>query len=384
MPVYTNGKRKATRPEARQDGNAISRPSDSESKAGARTEVEPVPSGSITGFRRDGSPHCLFENFLRTRQVNLIAGPTHSGKSIFLDHLIARWSMGETVFGKSPFPQSWWYYSMNKSSRLIMDLRYIYYSGRYTGVDGLPRGESASNGGGDGIVLKDLVEAANRAAERVFKAGRWEAGGGDPEHFAPVRVLFIEEINSLMAGDSNRDADVRGFMTGLTRECERLDVTVVGTVSSGKWRKNDRVLLAVERMKGSTDWASCAADVVHIEHENPTDETNLRRKIDLIPRRGKPERFSMTFTGTDAEHYSRIEIKRWYGRDAALDAKLAAMRKGSVVTFAMVQLWARESKVSSATAKRWLRGRVDEGTLKRLRHGVYALQKEVSLAGEAG
>lgn len=377
MPVYRNGKRKATPRDT--SGRDASRDtgSESESKPVAPVAIEPVPSGSITGFRRDGSPHCLFENFLRTRQVNLIAGPTHSGKSIFLDHLIERWSMGEPVFGKAAFQQSWWYYSMNKSSRMLMDLRYVYYSGRYTGVDSLPRGESASNGGGDGIVLKDLVEAANRAAERVFKAGRWEAGGGDPEHFAPVRVLFIEEINSLMAGDSNRDADVRGFMTSLTRECERLDVTVVGTVSSGKWRKNDRVLLAVERMKGSTDWASCAADVVHIEHENPTDETNLRRKIDLIPRRGKPERFSMTFTGMDAEHYSKIEIKRWYGREKALDEKLSKMQRGSVVTTAMVMLWARESKLSTATANRWLRGRLNEGVLKRLRHGVYALQKEV-------
>jgi hypothetical protein len=287
----------------------------------------------------------IVESILPAHELHLVAGPSGSGKTSLVFQTIDDWARTIPVFGYESYPRPFCYVSCDRSLRATdRTLR------RIGAKIEVPRISLV-----DSLIANDFSSVLKAARARV----------------KDVEVLFIDAIAALCpSGKINDYGAVRSMLTGISRTCQREKVTVVGMAHSTKVKEGEKFLNPRQRVLGSVAWGGFSDTMILIEPDNPEDPADASRIVTLLPRNAPAETILYHFTPSGVLVPTNRDTE-----DFILDAWLRRQIPGpNEYTTASIVGIAEEAKLSRSSAVRWIRTKVSDGLLEKVRHGIYSVK----------
>jgi hypothetical protein len=189
-----------------------------------------------------------------------------------------------------------------------------------------------------------------------------------------TRVLFIEAFGLLMPERNSNDYNgVANLLTQTTRTCQARNITIIGTVHATKSRARDLIFNPRERILGSVAWGGFCETVIFIEPVEPTNVSNVARRVLILPRNAQNIELDLAFDDRGRLVPACVNDAR-----NKLDLSLVGFEIGAEISKKQILQWAGRSGASTRTAEYWLTERVDDGVLEKVARGVYRKIKEVN------
>lgn len=300
----------------------------------------------------------VIEGLFPRREVHILSGPSGAGKTRWWFQIIDMWQRGEDLFGRKSYPDPYLFVSCDRSMESLgITLEGLGLRGRIGPMVSLV---DEDRGFGVAELMLDELNLDGDSFEAVLTED--------------VRVVFIDAIDKMVPkGRTNDYQVVSDFLIGLTRLCQRYNLTVIGTRHTTKVREGNKILSPREKMLGSVAWAGFCSTVAVLEPVDEEDEGNRGRKLSIFPRNAAPE----------VHMYAMDDKGRVVEKDivdsAALDVFILSYGSGDIVAFQAFKDWGNKVGVPERTLKRWLKDKVGMGLLRRMARGVYVVIKDTSI-----
>ena len=186
----------------------------------------------------------------------------------------------------------------------------------------------------------------------------------------PIKLLIIEDFQSLMtSGDTHKIKAVKEFCRNMHEFCQKRDVTIIGTVGTGKAKTYESYPQVADRIPGSHCWGAEMDTLIAIElvdlHKQPESRAEIRRIIVKTRKAPIAVHFGGFQDGRLVVSPSYIPVDAPSPTEAQLDAKLGAVTSGQEMKKRDFLAWAKEMNISDATLERWISKQIDMGTLQR-------------------
>jgi hypothetical protein len=289
------------------------------------------------------SPSFVIRDLFPTNEVHLIFGPSFVGKTTLLFQIIEEWRHGRDVFGYHSHPAPFCYVECHHSqSRTWRHMRHL----------GIDPGE---------IPHFSLLDTCTNSTDYNIDTVVKEA-----KHRVPnLRVLFIDGLSILCSGKITEQRAVAEYMLRLAQICKEHKLTIIGVMSSVKSREGSSYASTLERLPGSSTWASMTGTKLVVEPVDARNPVNASRTILFLIRERAPNLLFATFTQSGMLGFSSEP------EASGLDSWLASLPLDSDVTTQQIQEAAKFNKVPRSTMFYWLDSQLKLGTLVKVRKGKY-------------
>lgn len=283
------------------------------------------------------SPAFLIDKILPTRTINLISGPSGTGKSTLMLQMLEDWRNGREVFGYKSFPADFHIVSCDRpASHLSRTMQRLGLSPKdfphFSVVDRIRDRERHGE-----FSLDELVANARRSSTKL-------------------RLLAIDGLAALCPNKVIDHSGVAQFLTNASRLCEQHDFTILGTVYASKTPG----ATPRESILGCTAWSAYTESKIIIE------ASAARRTVHLCTSNLPDMQFEMIQDSKTGEFVDGLasmseELDRW----------LATCEPGALVTSRQVFEISEHLEISKRTAERWINGQLSLGTLVKVDRGEY-------------
>lgn len=207
----------------------------------------------------------LIDGILPKRKLNLIAGPSGAGKTTFLFSMIKEWSAGRPFLGHESHPEPFIYIGLDRQLDEI-DNR-IEAAG--TDPDSIPH-----------LSILDEFISFERVVSQI-----------PPE----VKVIFLDGFFTLVPGGKYNDYHVvAAFCKKINKWCESKNLTVIGLTHATKVKQGENFLHPRHRILGSVAWGGFSSTLIFIDSADPSDLSNTKRIVEVLPRTAKDETYYYT------------------------------------------------------------------------------------------
>lgn len=286
------------------------------------------------------NPHeFLVDDILPAREVHFLAGPSGAGKSTYLFQFLENWSSGGKVFNHQAHPVPFLYASCDRSLASVH---------RTIKRVGIKAPEMMMSAGDENIATIDKLQ------EHILKK------------YPTAKLLVLDGIASLTPlGKVSDYQTVSGFLKSLSRWCQLHDRTILGIGHSAKTKEGEGYLSPRERILGSVAWGGFAETVIFIEPIKADDTGSRLRRLHLLPRNAREEKFEMELSGNGLLIPSeRVQPP------SKLKTFINSLDPGAEFSFEEAIL---HSGASKQYVSRTLLNMTTKGEIVRLKTGVYAV-----------
>lgn len=282
----------------------------------------------------------LIDGLLPTREVHLIGGPSGAGKTTLILQMLYDWSRGIPVFGKASRPVPYVYVACDRSLQSIratMDRIQIPHN--------FP-----------------LISMVDDPRFKTFATIR--------EAYPEAKFYFMDGFPSLTPKGKISDYEiVSGFLTGTTRVCQELDISIAGTGHTTKCKEGETFVNPRQRFLGSVAWGGFSDTMMLIEPAEPDNVTDLNRTVMLLPRNGPGELL----------HYRLNDRGVFVPQEdilaGVLHAWLLSKPLGTRILLVELAEVAEKAKISRVTMFRQIKKMIADGVLVKVSHGTYQLPR---------
>lgn len=299
-------------------------------------------------------PRFVIDQLFPLYEVNLITGPSGVGKTTIALQMLRDLAAGNQIFGFDSHPAEVCYIACDRS------LASLESHMRRLGLEpaAFPHASLILYTGKD----DHNVEAALRIARAI----------------APqVKILFLDGFASLCSGRINYANELTTFLKQISRLCQEERITVIGTVYSGKAKEGSGYASPRDRIAGSAIWSCMTAGQIIMEFAKPAIITDPYRTIHVIPQESQEIRTLLySYEG------SQLALQAFGQLLTPLDAWLAAMQRGDIITSAEFNEAAAKFDVSTSTLTRWRKAQIALGTIFKRKHGEYMVADGVEISDD--
>jgi energy-coupling factor transporter ATP-binding protein EcfA2 len=291
----------------------------------------------------------VIPDIMPTCEVHLIGGPSGSGKTTLSFQMMQILQVGGIWWGKQIAPQPSVYIACDRSANATQ---------RTMARVGIPFDFIPVYGLADEPAIIDLPSFLNK----VMK-----------EH-PGTKVIWVDGLASeTPEGKINDYKLVASFLKRLALFAKKNNVTLIGLVHSTKCKEGERLLNPRQRILGSVAWASYSDTIIIIEPEDQENPTDDRRVVMVCTRnsQGIKQSYKFDANGRLVECESAQEQVQQF----MLDSRMP--ESGTVFSTKDAIGWAKEANQSDATAERWLKARVGNGSLEKVGRGQYRVGTSV-------
>jgi len=285
----------------------------------------------------------VIPDLMPANELHLIGGASGSGKTTLAFQLMQIMHVGGEWLGKMIEPQKSIYIACDRSKDCTK---------RTMTRVGMPFDMVPMYGMADSPSFTDIVAFMIKAMA---------------EH-PDTKIIWIDGLASKVPGGKLNDYDtISRWLLSLTHFAKKRNVTLIGLVHASKVKEGEKFKDIRQRILGSAAWASYAETIIVIEAGDPEDPADDKRVVLICVRNGKGVKQTYQFDagGRLVECESAAEQVQQF----MLDSRMP--ESGSVFSTKDAIEWAKEGNQSDATAERWLRARVSDGTLEKVGRGQY-------------
>lgn len=189
-----------------------------------------------------------------------------------------------------------------------------------------------------------------------------------------AKVIWIDGLASRVPNGKINDYDtVSHFLLRLTHFAKARNVTLIGLVHATKVKEGEKFKDVRQRILGSAAWASYAETIIVVEADDPENPADDKRIVLVCVRNGKgiKQTYQFDATGRLVECASTEERVQEF----LLDSRIP--EAGTVFMTRNAIKWAEEAGQSDATAERWLKARVSDGSLEKVGRGQYRVERAI-------
>jgi hypothetical protein len=285
--------------------------------------------------------HVIGNRIMPVREVHLLGGPSGGSKTTIAATMLDAVSKGLPVFGHPTTKMRCGYVAADRSLESVRaTLQRIGLT-----LDGIPM-----------LSLVDMpsIQDPQQAIERLgVRAG----------------FVLLDAVGTFLPSARMNDyRSVADFLRTLARLCQARDVTILGTTHSSKMRTDARYEIAREQLIGSAAWSAFSGTVMVVQHVNPKEVCDRRRKFYLLPRNARPSQYELTL-----DEQGRVPGIVANGAEY-LDFCLNQMSVGDGVSTQTLLAWGREAGLAERTVEMWIRSMCGPGgKLVRERRGQYTV-----------
>lgn len=286
------------------------------------------------------------------RELHLIGGAAHSGKTSLLLHIMDNWRAGRKVFGYESYPTDKLCYVS-----CVHTIRACRKALAKTDLGNIPT-----------VSLFSKNKAKN--FDEMWDLVRREA----PE----TEVIFLDGISRISGGISGLDnGQVGDFLINLISAMEPLGLTIIATGRCAKPRESRSTIRTIDRFLGATAWTEISSTFIAIEQRNPNRSTDDRRVITVMPkdapcsvlhyRFNSAGRLTEVASDMDADSADAIDV---------LTTVLTAHEAGHVFqTSDLLDIGRDMGILSRSTMMKYLALLLKQGKLSDGGHGKYILPR---------
>lgn len=287
------------------------------------------------------APAFVVDQILPTRTVHMVSGPSGVGKTALLLQLLNDWAVGKDVLGHKSYPAPFCYINC---ARGMDEIRTKIASCEFENLNPNSFLQLPYN--------RALPEDVS--FEQALKAAR---------HQIPdLRLLVLDAIAVLVHGRTNEDTVISEFMRKLHAACRQENLTIIGSGVHAKGSEGQRRA----RLSGSVAWGVHTSTMIVMEGAEDSED----RTIKIFGDSFAPETYTCQF-GPGGLLVMTTDDSVAFG---ALDMKLGALKPGDEFETSIAMQWGKDIGASRATVERWLKQRVEDGRIERVKRGTYKLK----------
>jgi hypothetical protein len=267
----------------------------------------------------------------------LVSGDTGSNKTAYLLQLLNDWTAGIEVLGRKSFPVPFCYMccarGRDETGAIIsrLELKHLPPDSLVT----LPRSPS---------VPEDVsLESALKLAK---------------SRIAGLKLLVLDGIGALCRGRITEYNIVADFMRKVHDICTGENLTIIGV---GPHSKADNEGPPRSRFLGSVAWGEHASTMIVQEFKDETVTVNLDGVV------FSPEAWTYELDG-NGRFVLTTDDSVAFG---ALEMKLGQLQPGDEFETSLAKTWGKDIGCAAITVERWLKRRVEDGVIERVKRGLY-------------
>lgn len=293
----------------------------------------------------------LVETIFPRREIHIVGGSSHSGKTTLLFHIINLWSRQEAVFGHKSYPLPFCYVSAVHSIDLARS------AARRVGVP--PETP---------IISTVDVDEASKFEDLIALACR---------RVDDLQVIFLDGIHTFCKGSIVEYEPVATFLRGAIRLLKHTGITVIASGRCTKNRESYRASNPCDRFMGSTAWSEFTSTFIAVDPRRPEDPRDRGRRILVMPKNAAGEMWDFEFgpngtlieSGSDTNSLVFVKFKL-----ETFDALVfAGHNPGEEMTSKDMKEFAECSEISDRTLYRHLSNLIAQGKLTKSKWGFYQI-----------
>lgn len=284
---------------------------------------------------------------LPVREVHILSGSSGSGKTMWLFQMLIRWLNSASILGYPAFPRPFAYIACERSRTNA--LATFARTGAEHDQQVFPIISTAEEG------IWNLEEVIARAADEV----------------PGLEFIVLDGVTSLVPGNPAHTTAVNEFFNQAVKLMRSRNITILATTSAAKLKADERYLSPRQRVMGAAAWGARSGTTMILEETNPEDPLDGRRTLHLLPQQtlARILHFMLDTQGRFVlDDEDRIDIDE-FGK------QIFQLPMGSVLTTGIIREIYSNLGMSQATAYRYVKKYMDEGSLRRIKNGQYAVTR---------
>lgn len=207
----------------------------------------------------------IVDTIFPKRELHIIGGPAHGGKTTLLYQIMYDLSNGYNIFGYPSQPVPSCLISCVHSAnacRQIMEQMGISFP-LYSFVDNAFEGETQDK------KIDKMQQVCDAAMSLVPN----------------VEMIFLDGIMRLFDGSITDNSGVGKFLSHVVRKLQEYNLTSLATGRAAKPKEATNGFRSIDRFLGATAWTEYSSTFIAIESESGAGIADLRRKVTLQPKR---------------------------------------------------------------------------------------------------
>jgi hypothetical protein len=201
----------------------------------------------------------------------------------------------------------------------------------------------------------------------------------DHDHMEPIEsayerfpnhpnLLIVHGLHSFMpSGKISEFGDVRDFCRKLSHWCHEKNVTILATAIMAKQKMGQGYEHVLDRIIGSTNWVTWAGTCIIIDQIEGESLTSPLRKVVVASRDEQWHESAWEFDA-GGRLVPSIAPLHWYEQ---MDKHLDGVVFDQPLRTAELVSWSQEIGIASTSLKQWIRDKIREGDLSKIRKGMY-------------
>ncbi len=291
----------------------------------------------------------IVDTIFPRREIHIVGGSSHSGKTTLLFHMINLWSRQEAVFGHQSYSLPFCYVSAVHS----LDLARA--TARRVGVPA------------DTPILSTVdVDQASNFEELIALARR---------RVDDLQVIFLDGIHTFCKGSIVEYEPVATFLRDSIRLLKSTGITVIASGRCTKNRESYRASNPCDRFMGSTAWSEFTSTFIAVDPRHPEDPRDRGRRILVMPKNAPGEMWDFEFgqNGTLVESASDTNSPVFvkFKLETFDTLVFVGHDPGEQISSKDMKEFAECSEISDRTLYRHLSNLIAQGKLTKSKWGFY-------------
>jgi hypothetical protein len=296
------------------------------------------------------NPQYVIRDLFPSKQIHLIFGPAHSGKTTLMMQIMDDWRNGRDVFGYHSHPAPYCYASCTKQ------LPDVESHMRRIGLDPAT------------IPHLSLQNTSSSREDFNIETLILKAKSLVPD----LRVLWLEGLGTICPGKITEVRDVTEFLRNLMSICRREHLTIIAEMTTVKAREGNSYSYAIDRLPGSNVWSDMTGSKIPIDLADPRDLTDINRIVVLVMRNRASRRLYAAFVDSGLLAITdRLEV-------ATMDSWLTQQPTPTQVTTKEIHKVGKSLGVSRSSITRWITDQHELGTLNPVSRGVWQIPERAT------
>jgi RecA-family ATPase len=285
----------------------------------------------------------IIDRIFPAYENHLTGGASGSGKTTLEAEIIEDWRHGKPIFGYRSFPAPFCYVACDRSLQSIQaTLRRIEIPFEEWPIISLINQPI-------NMTLAPIPQIIHLARKKV------------PD----LSVVWLDGIHSLCPGGKINDYGVvQGFLTDITRLCQREKLTFKSLGHATKVREGESFLNPRHRFLGTVAWGGYSDTMTIIDQAKPEDPLDTTRNVYLLPRNELSQTIKYEIVNGKLTQVTDVA-------DLLMDRWLLQLMASTILSTEACQTQAEKLHISRATCTRWIKRMVEQGKLQKQDRGQY-------------